>query len=218
LLLHHVFEERKHRTHVVFSGSELRKMPFESRTKLWTLVWFAAALSVAAAPCVCPEECTCDLQEGSIDCSNRSLRTIPVTLNCAWPNVTKINLKQNQITHVPGYAFSEVTQLERLYLYENLIETIDQNAFHSLTQLRYLYLDDNRLRSLPDEVFYPVRNLYSLLLYSNQISHLPVNVFSTLGNLFRLALHDNALTILDARSFNGLINLEELLVSYTLTL
>ena len=32
------------------------------------------------------------------------------------------------------------------------------------------------------------------------------------------ALHDNALTILDARSFNGLINLEELLVSYTLTL
>ena len=32
------------------------------------------------------------------------------------------------------------------------------------------------------------------------------------------ALHDNALTILDARSFHGLINLEELLVSYTLTL
>ena len=89
---HHVFDERKHRTHVFFSGSALRKMPFESRTKCWTLVWFAAALSAAAAPCVCPEECTCDLREGSIDCSNRGLRTIPVTLNCAWPNVTKMQV------------------------------------------------------------------------------------------------------------------------------
>ena len=48
-------------------------------------------ISAAGTACVCPEQCDC-LQEGTIDCANRRLLSIPAAINCTWPNVTTMQV------------------------------------------------------------------------------------------------------------------------------
>ena len=66
----------------------------ELQGRLLVLLAILEAVSLASvrAACVCPEQCDCDLQEGAIDCANRSLQAIPDAINCTWPGIIKMQV------------------------------------------------------------------------------------------------------------------------------
>ncbi|XP_061419514.1 LOW QUALITY PROTEIN: leucine-rich repeat-containing protein 3-like [Lethenteron reissneri] len=101
----------------------------------------------------CPHECDCGKQDDHtlVQCSNRSLKEIPMNL----PNDTTIlKLDSNQITVVPDGAFRSLQRLQQLDLSHNRIEALANGAFRGANQhLQLLDLSENRLQELPRDAF-----------------------------------------------------------------
>lgn len=78
-----------------------------------------------------------------------------------------LNLGGNQLTNVSRTWFSDLVELEVLYLDRNQLVFIEEGAFENLTSLITLHLNSNNLTTLPLPVFQPIYFLGRLYLFRN---------------------------------------------------
>ena len=82
----------------------------------------------------CPSECYCE--GGTVDCSHRELKEIPMDL----PKTTKrLLLNDNQISSIPAFGlFNRLPNLLSVDLSRNQISSIEEGAFegaHSIIEM-----------------------------------------------------------------------------------
>ena len=78
-----------------------------------------------------------------------------------------LNLGGNQLTNVSKTWFSDLVELEVLYLDRNQVLYIEEGTFENLTSLITLHLNSNNLTTLPFPVFQPIYFLGRLYLFRN---------------------------------------------------
>ena len=83
--------------------------------------------------------------------------------------VTKLDLKQNQLTDVKGLEkLTKLTKLKELTLKENKLT--DVKGLEKLTQLKKLYLHSNQLTKVPKELENLTQLTYLNLLYNTALT------------------------------------------------
>ena len=106
-------------------------------------------------------------------------------------------------------AFKNLNYITALYMYLAQLKKLPSSLFSEMTNLQYLYLNNNnQLTSLPADIFQGLTNLQELYLDSNQLTSLDAGIFQGLTNLQRLYLNNNQLTSLDAGIFLGMRKLQ----------
>ena len=119
------------------------------------------------------------------------------------------------MTAFPAGVYSNLTNLETLYLYDNDAPTIDEAAFANLPSLKNLWLQnqvisDGNGGGLPTGVFAGLTALEQLYLDKTGISDVNADWFTDLTSLTLLRLRNNAIETLPAGVFSKLTNLNEL--------
>lgn len=125
-------------------------------------------------------------------------------------DIKTLDVSDNRIRVLTGYAFSKLRRLNVLDLSENEINAIADKAFHGLRSLRTLDLSNNRISALPAEVFKEaVNSLKELKLRNNSIDLLPPGLVANMNQLVALDVSSNLLTStgLSSETFSGLIRL-----------
>ncbi|XP_043939830.1 leucine-rich repeat-containing protein 3-like [Protopterus annectens] len=104
---------------------------------------------------MCPTDCTCSSESGTVTCTNKDLKEIPKDIPA---DTYVLHLEFNKITNIPDGAFKDLHWLRELYLSNNLIETISPGAFQDISDdLKLLDLSNNRLRRVDLQVFGKMR-------------------------------------------------------------
>ena len=156
----------------------------------------------------CAEVNVADLESfTSLECAGESIGSLKSGDFAGLPNVTFLNIGQNDFTTLPANLFSGMTSLETLRLHDGDLSSIDAGAFSGLTSLQHLFLAGNDLASLPGTVFSGLTALINLHLATNDLTSLPAGVFSGLTALEQLFLDENDLTSLSAGVFSNLTSL-----------
>lgn len=98
-------------------------------------------------------------------------RTPPVQLQLLY-------FRQNQISHLDRYVFSNLHNLVLLDLSENKISKLERTMFPKPTRkLMFLYLSYNRIASLPTNIFTDFQSLQRVYLDFNGIQVLRADVW-----------------------------------------
>uniref|UniRef100_A0A8C5JQD7 Leucine rich repeat containing G protein-coupled receptor 6 n=1 Tax=Junco hyemalis TaxID=40217 RepID=A0A8C5JQD7_JUNHY len=236
-------------------------VPMDGLLLLWGIVLAGSARcqAVPAEPGApsCPPQCHCE-QDGivlSVDCSELGLSELPASLSpltayldLSMNNISELQpralrhlrfleelrLSGNQISRIPGEAFSglyslkilmlqnnqlssipaealrDLPNLQSLRLDANLISVVPDRSFQGLLSLRHLWLDDNALTEIPVRALNHLPALQAMTLALNQIWHIPDFAFQNLSSLVVLHLHNNRIQSLGANGFDGLHSLETL--------
>ncbi|XP_052685066.1 uncharacterized protein LOC128164975 [Crassostrea angulata] len=143
-----------------------------------------------------------------LDLQNNKLITVqPNSLH--WlSSVSKIFLRNNNITNTDFY-FSELMELLiELDLSYNLIQNITNVMFKGLNRLRYLNLQNNLIAMLDEFSFSRLESLRTLNLAFNQIHTINKMAFENLLSLAKLNLTGNKLKSLAPARFIALNKLE----------
>ncbi|XP_048878906.1 leucine-rich repeat-containing protein 3-like [Brienomyrus brachyistius] len=99
----------------------------------------------------CPESCHCAWESGTVLCSDAGLREVPQGLPA---DTVSLHLERNFIRTIPESAFSDLPNLQDLYLSHNRIESLSPGALrHLSTDLKLLDLSHNLLRRVSREDF-----------------------------------------------------------------
>lgn len=138
-----------------------------------------------------------------------NIREIPAHFISSQVQLTKIDLRSNQLTSIPE-SIKEQHHLEELNLENNQLSTFPD----SLTTLRILDLSGNSLSNLQPSWFRNLQNLEKLWLNKNDITELPYNVFTQLTQLKFLSLGQNKLTAITSDSFGVHKNLASILLFF----
>ncbi|XP_070490339.1 protein slit isoform X1 [Chironomus tepperi] len=154
---------------------------------------------------LCPHPCRC--AEGIVDCREKSLANVPLTLP---EDTTEIRLEQNYITEIPPKAFTNHRRLRRIDLSNNNISRIAYDAFSGLKSLNSLVLYGNKIKELPAGVFKGLTSLQLLLLNANEISCIRKDSFKDLTSLSLLSLYDNNIQSLSNGTFESLKQIQTL--------
>uniref|UniRef100_H2ZFE9 LRRNT domain-containing protein n=1 Tax=Ciona savignyi TaxID=51511 RepID=H2ZFE9_CIOSA len=192
---------------------------------------FCAPLAVPNSfPVVsCPTPCTCSYRERLVNCSNRSLRKIPVIP----PWVAILSLKNNKIgaSAVKDHTFRNLPNLQELDISDNDLRVLNI-SFHGSPLLHTLRLESCSLESIPyiDPTGRPnvttlalshnaITRIEGLSLWPallilnlsfNSIRRIHSNTFVKQSNLTQLYLHKNNISSVDEHAFAGLLSLETL--------
>uniref|UniRef100_A0A8C5I6R3 Leucine-rich repeat-containing protein 3 n=1 Tax=Gouania willdenowi TaxID=441366 RepID=A0A8C5I6R3_GOUWI len=114
----------------------------------FSALWVPASLQ-------CPERCQCAWDTATVQCSDAGLLEIPKGIP---PETVTLHLERNFIRSIPEGAFSDLVQLQDLYLSHNRIESLASGALRHLgPELRLLDLSYNQLRMASKEDFGPTR-------------------------------------------------------------
>jgi Leucine-rich repeat (LRR) protein len=130
-----------------------------------------------------------------------------------YPNllqVTRIDLTRKGYTDIALGTFSNLPNLQYLYLDNNQIRKLQSNIFNNLPELRLLYLNANKIKELQPGMFNNLPNLDVLGLENNQIRELQPNIFNNLPALEYLILENNQIQELLPGVFNNLPALKHL--------
>ncbi|XP_051159387.1 follicle-stimulating hormone receptor isoform X2 [Leptopilina boulardi] len=127
-------------------------------------------------------------------------------------NITKIDLMNNNITHIPINAFQHFSSLEILLLRRNHLRYIDVNAFTNLTNLKILELDDNELLEIPKAIAL-LPFLEDLSLSNNRIQRLEANDLQNTLYLVSLDFRGNPIREIHEHTFQNLARLRKLIFS-----
>ena len=169
----------------------------------------------------CPEKCFC--RYNTMDCSDQDLQVIPEGI----PNVTYLNLEQNDLTSLQRSDFRTYITLKKLVLRRNKIQTINANTFYRLKTLAELDLSENLLDQLEvrtfsrmpmltmlklsyneiqdiDRVVINLKSLIRLDLSNNHVAKLKQNAFLNLPQLRYVVLSDNNISSIDSKSFGAI--------------
>ncbi|XP_008049938.1 leucine-rich repeat and transmembrane domain-containing protein 1 [Carlito syrichta] len=158
------------------------------------LLLLSNAIVLLQVVCSCPDKCHCHLSTHFVDCSQQGLAEIPSHLP---PQTQILHLQDNQIYHLPAFAFRSVPRLTTLNLSNNSLSNLAPGAFHGLQHLQVLNLAQNSLLSLESRLFHSLPQLKELDLSSNNISHLPTSLGKPWENLTVFAVQQNQLQQLD---------------------
>uniref|UniRef100_A0A8C5LJC4 Leucine rich repeat containing 19 n=1 Tax=Leptobrachium leishanense TaxID=445787 RepID=A0A8C5LJC4_9ANUR len=91
-----------------------------------------------------------------------------------YPNLTVLNLENNNIASIPSKFFSGLSKLDILKLQNNLIEDIPDTAFEGLEQLKILDLSNNKISFFPSNVKL-FQELTTLYLQNNNLTSLDIS-------------------------------------------
>ena len=92
-------------------------------------------------------------------------------------SLTRLALRDNNLTEVPANLYSNLESLELLYLYNNQISSIDVAAFAELPKLTTLRLYNNNISELALGVFDGL-NASEIDLSGNNLDTLPLNLLA----------------------------------------
>lgn len=133
-----------------------------------------------------------------IDLSQNHLVKVPRALS-RLRHLTKLNLRENDITVIYHGDFSDLPHLQVLDLSRNLLgerESFRNGALFGVrNSLTHLYLQDTQLFTIPTKTFSVLRKLHHLDLSSNRISDLKNTSFQGQYNLVFLDISDNPLAV-----------------------
>ena len=127
------------------------------------------------------------------------------TLMILYPfDIYELDLSSNYITRLDQYSFTDMNNLEFLYLEINLLTLLPNELFKNMNKLQILRLHDNKLRYLEQDVFMGLKHLLELYLNRNQLVSIHVGMFKDCGRLIFLDLAENNVTSLPQNLFTGL--------------
>lgn len=129
-------------------------------------------------------------------------------------NLKQLHLRNNGIQKLNRQLFQLFPQLSELNLAQNNIELIDMDTFFDIVSLTHLNLERNKLRRINRLILNSLSNLKVLNLKENLLESLDDFSFKQMKYLQHLDLTRNKLTHLNQNTFDGMQNLKELLLSY----
>ena len=141
---------------------------------------------------------------------NRLLTALPGRLFSDLSNLEHLYLYGNSLTGLPVDAFAGLSGVQSISLWDNGLETVPAGVFDGLSSLTDLDLADNHLRTLPAGIFGGLPGLEILRLQRNEFATLPVGIFAGLYGLQGFFLTGNPgspfqLTLELARSNGGIV-------------
>ncbi|XP_078488415.1 leucine-rich repeats and immunoglobulin-like domains protein 3 [Ciona intestinalis] len=219
-----------------------RKMPLDRRKSscinprlylalLCFMILFSTSYSSSTPSTIvsCPSPCTCSYKERLVNCSNRSLRKIP--LIPPWVSILSLRNNKIEATAVKQHTFMNLPNLQELDLSDNELRTLSV-SFSGSPLLRTLRLDTCSLIAIPTIEATGRPNITTLALSHNIITTIEgltewpslrvldlsfntirgirSNTFINQGNLTELYLHKNNITTVNEHAFAGLVSLETL--------
>ncbi|MEQ2176276.1 hypothetical protein GOODEAATRI_026409, partial [Goodea atripinnis] len=125
-------------------------------------------------------------------------------------NLSKLDLRSNNIGSVTCTDFSNLTKLTELSLQNNFIPALSDCAFKDLLRLQVLRLQSNQITHLHGAFKNHLPNLKRLYLNGNKLTEISPKEFGGLMSLLNLSLHQNQITGLHETSFVGLTNLTDI--------
>ena len=160
-----------------------------------------------------PAEAFDDLSKlKELNLSRNRLVTVPEAIR-ALSSLQRLDLRSNQISHVPEESFTGLGKLRWLILLENAITSLPDDVFMELEELRYLILGRNQITDISKEVLQGPSSLIRLNLSSNPLVELREDVFSNISNVLTVDLRDTQLVSLPRNVFAGLTRVGWLLLS-----
>ena len=168
--------------------------------------------------CVAPKPCTCNSYY--IYCNSKSLSQVPVfTEHNEERHYFELYLYNNQLTHIPAYAFQNLSSINAssiaIFLYNNYINNIELHAFSGIENaVTYLDLQNNNLTHLP-QALEELSSLKYLYLLDNPLLSLDSTIIASIGstlnqlristgNFSKFPTQINGLTKLTALEINNI--------------
>uniref|UniRef100_A0A915PS48 Leucine-rich repeat-containing N-terminal plant-type domain-containing protein n=1 Tax=Setaria digitata TaxID=48799 RepID=A0A915PS48_9BILA len=134
----------------------------------------------------------------------RYLRVLRL-INCAIPAISRalrlpnleiLDLRGNQIHHLPVSIFSGISSIQELNLAKNSLSVLPTGAFAYLKHLQVLSLAYNNITEITANLLHDLKNLKSLEMDGNRISLSQLNnVFADIPQLERLELNECGLSM-----------------------
>ncbi|XP_050442783.1 leucine-rich repeat-containing protein 24-like [Adelges cooleyi] len=178
-------------------------------------VWLAAAVVLFAAIAVsgdtCPLVCTCKWKSGkqSVECSDKSLITIPEGIDGAT-QVLDMSGNNLQILSANAFYRAGLLNLQRVYMSDCRIGQIDGRALRGLKNVVEIDLSRNMLTAVPSATLQDVPLLRELSLAGNPIQKIEPQAFRNCVGLVRLDMSGCELRTVAATAFVGIERLETL--------
>ncbi|XP_033750642.1 slit homolog 2 protein-like [Pecten maximus] len=102
----------------------------------------------------CPSECFCQERPNShelfVDCRNKGLTSLPLTLPHATYGNISLHLDNNNIMHLTETKYNH--QIRNLTISNNKLTFIDSSIIMSMNNLKILNLDNNEINYFPKEL------------------------------------------------------------------
>ena len=144
--------------------------------------------------------------------SESKMHKIEKRLFDGFPTIKQLKIYGNKHIQIINHdAFSNLNNLNGLFLANNCILPIDNRLFSNLVNLKYLNLSENRLETIEENPFSNLHNLEFLDLNSNKLKSLSPKLFVGLNNLKEIRLNSNKLANFD---FEILDNIRQIKTIY----
>ncbi|XP_012587549.1 PREDICTED: leucine-rich repeat neuronal protein 1, partial [Condylura cristata] len=147
-------------------------------------------------------------EAATVDCNDLRLTRIPGNLS----SDTQVLLLQSNSIAGAADELRRLPNLTELDLSQNNFTDIRALGLASLSQLTTLHLEENRIAEMPDRGLQRLGSLQELYVNHNQISAISAHAFAGLARLLRLHLNANRLRVIDSRWFDSTPNLEILMI------
>jgi Leucine-rich repeat (LRR) protein len=108
----------------------------------------------------------------NVDLTNKSLRTVPVTLYGHAEDIKSLTLSRNPMLDIPGDFVQLCTSLHELRLSNMCIKKVPQSV-QNFTTLMGLDLSSNRIGDVNDIALYRLPDLQELRVQNNRMEKLP---------------------------------------------
>lgn len=137
-----------------------------------------------------------------LQCRNCGLKTITNQFFQFIPQLTTLDLGENEFKYLSPGDLSELLNLQSLWLDGNKIPNILQNTFSEQTQLKELNLARNKINRIENLAFVNLTNLMSLNLGYNKLKEINVEVFTAFSeSLHSLVLSGNPIPITETKIY-----------------
>lgn len=123
------------------------------------------------------------------ECSYNKLTQVPQNLS---PQTQILDLRGNNIKHIPPRYFDNLPNIEKLYINYNDLEDISAGLFDALTKLTYLDMHENEIKQIPAGLFKMNKALKTLKMMELLIEGLPSGLYDDLNDLETLKLGGNS--------------------------
>ncbi|KAK6182056.1 hypothetical protein SNE40_009822 [Patella caerulea] len=157
----------------------------------------------------CPPDCSCSIQEKSVNCYGRKLTALPVNIPL---DTETLDLRSNSISRVTKSSFQNFTHLKKLQLDFNKITKLEAGTFNNLPYLEIIGLGTNSISTIQKGVFWHLPSVKSIDLTNNFIINLSEG-FKNITNINRIDLHGNRIKSIKNEDFRDTTSLLDLILS-----
>jgi len=170
-------------------------------------------IELCAGSCSCTSEDTDWGSPVNVQCGDRNLRTVPITINDK--PVSLLNVSFNVLNTLEEDALLSYESVRYVYLQHCKIVKINEKAFQVLENLTVIDLASNRLTSISPNLFNGNQNLQKLILRNNNLGTLQWDtpILNGPSSLSFLDLQSCRLSNISSITFSLLIDLTFLDIS-----